>query len=121
MLESVRDMNVASRLIGDMSGPTLDDPLFDRYQKLGCLISPVDKRSEDYKMIVDYLERTYEPVKHRDIVLTIAFIGLLHFAINFIVQSIMNSVSTFYCVRAMESPLRTYSLLSQMLALPLVK
>ncbi|KAG5515769.1 hypothetical protein RHGRI_036725 [Rhododendron griersonianum] len=67
VFESVRDMNVASRLIGDMSGPTLDDPLFDRYQKLGSLISPVDKRSEDYKMIVDYLERTYEPVKLGDI------------------------------------------------------
>ncbi|KAF7121355.1 hypothetical protein RHSIM_Rhsim13G0110500 [Rhododendron simsii] len=67
VFESVRDMNVASRLIGDMSGPTLDDPLFDRYQKLGSLISPVDKRSEDYKMIVDYLERTFEPVKLGDI------------------------------------------------------
>lgn len=76
MFESVRDMNVASRLIGDMSGSTLDDSLFDRYQKLGCLISPVDKRSEDYKMIVDYLEKTYEPVKIGDIVITSASMGL---------------------------------------------
>lgn len=51
---------MASHLIGDMSGPTIDDPLFDRYKKLGCSISPVEKKSDDYKMIVDYLERTYE-------------------------------------------------------------
>ncbi|XP_071700708.1 protein ADP-ribosyltransferase PARP3 [Rutidosis leptorrhynchoides] len=63
VLETVRDINVASRIIGDMSGDTLDDPLFDRYKKLGCSISPLDKESEDYKMILKYVEKTYEPVK----------------------------------------------------------
>lgn len=67
-LETVRDINVASRLIGDMSGPTLDDPLFDRYKKLGCSISPVEKDTDDYKMIANYLEKTYEPVKVGEIV-----------------------------------------------------
>ena len=52
-----------------MSGPTINDPIFDRYKKLGCSISPVEKRSDDYKMIMDYLEGTYEPVKIGDIVL----------------------------------------------------
>ncbi|KAK6163580.1 hypothetical protein DH2020_000444 [Rehmannia glutinosa] len=61
--ETVRDINVASRLIGDMSGATLDDPLFERYKKLGCSISPVEKDSDDFKMIAKYLEKTYEPVK----------------------------------------------------------
>ncbi|KAL6537916.1 Poly [ADP-ribose] polymerase 3 [Orobanche hederae] len=61
--ETVRDINAASRLIGDMSGATLDDPLFERYQKLGCSITPVEKDSDDYKMIAKYLEKTYEPVK----------------------------------------------------------
>ncbi|CAA0810685.1 Poly [Striga hermonthica] len=61
--ETVRDINVASRLIGDMSGATLDDPLSDRYKKLGCTINPVDKEADDYKMIAKYLEKTYEPVK----------------------------------------------------------
>ncbi|XP_057482923.1 protein ADP-ribosyltransferase PARP3 isoform X2 [Actinidia eriantha] len=65
--ETIRDITVASHLIGDMSGPTIDDPLFDRYEKLGCSISPVEKKSDDYKMIVDYLEETYEPVKIGDI------------------------------------------------------
>lgn len=60
--EAIRDINTASRLIGDMSGSTLDDPLFDRYVKLGCSVSPVEKETDDYKMIVKYLERTYEPV-----------------------------------------------------------
>ncbi|GER36564.1 poly [ADP-ribose] polymerase, partial [Striga asiatica] len=61
--ETVRDINVASRLIGDMSGATLDDPLSDRYKNLGCTINPVDKEADDYKMIAKYLEKTYEPVK----------------------------------------------------------
>nr|BAC42749.1 unknown protein [Arabidopsis thaliana] len=65
--ETVRDINTASRLIGDMRGDTLDDPLSDRYKKLGCKISVVDKESEDYKMVVKYLETTYEPVKVSDV------------------------------------------------------
>lgn len=65
--ETVRDIVDASHIIGDMSGDTLDDPLSDRYQKLGCSISPLDKDSDDYKMILNYLERTYEPVKVADI------------------------------------------------------
>lgn len=61
VFESVRDINVASRLIGDMSGSTLDDPLFDRYRRLGCYLSPLEKDSDDYKMIEKYLQTTYEP------------------------------------------------------------
>ncbi|KAL3616068.1 Poly [ADP-ribose] polymerase 3 [Castilleja foliolosa] len=60
--ETVRDINAASRLIGDMSGGTVDDPLFERYKKLGCAISLVEKDADDYKMIAKYLEKTYEPV-----------------------------------------------------------
>ncbi|TQD82842.1 hypothetical protein C1H46_031589 [Malus baccata] len=66
-LETVRDINVASRLIGDMGGSTLDDPLSERYNKLGCSISPLDKESDDYKMILKYMEKTYEPVKVGDV------------------------------------------------------
>ncbi|CAN6557211.1 unnamed protein product [Malus baccata var. baccata] len=58
---------VASRLIGDMGGSTLDDPLSQRYNKLGCSISPLDKESDDYKMILKYMEKTYEPVKVGDV------------------------------------------------------
>lgn len=67
-LESVRDITVASHLIGDLTGSTIDDPLSDRYNKLGCKVSPLDKDTDDYKMIVNYLEKTYEPVKVGDIV-----------------------------------------------------
>lgn len=67
-VETIRDINVASRLIGDMSGSTLDDPLFDRYKKLGCSISSVEKDTEDYKMVANYLEKTYEPIKVGEIV-----------------------------------------------------
>lgn len=74
MFESVRDINVASRLIEDMSGSTLDDPLYDRYVKLGCSISALEKDSDDYKMILKYLEKTYDPVRVGDIVSLIYFI-----------------------------------------------
>lgn len=68
MLEGVRDVTVASHLIGDMSGSTIEDPLSDRYEKLGGSVSLLEKDSDDYKMIVNYLEKTYEPVKVGDIV-----------------------------------------------------
>ncbi|KAL6202509.1 hypothetical protein ACLB2K_026217 [Fragaria x ananassa] len=65
-LETVWDITAASHLIGDMSRATIDDPLSDRYSKLGCSISPLDKESDDYKMILKYLDKTYEPVKVGD-------------------------------------------------------
>ncbi|KAK1588661.1 hypothetical protein Q3G72_025612 [Acer saccharum] len=65
--ETIRDMTVASHLIGDMSGSTIDDPLSDRYNKLGCSISALEKDSDDYKMILNYLERTYDPIKLGDV------------------------------------------------------
>lgn len=69
-LESIRDIVVASHLVGDMTGATIDDPLFDRYKKLGCSVTPLDKESDDYKMIVKYLKKTYEPIKLGDTVRT---------------------------------------------------
>ncbi|KAM7528114.1 hypothetical protein LguiB_031524 [Lonicera macranthoides] len=67
-LETVRDITVASHLVGDLTGGTVDDPLFERYKKLGCSISLVEKDSDDYKMIVKYIEKTYEPYKVGEIV-----------------------------------------------------
>ncbi|KAJ0976738.1 hypothetical protein J5N97_012212 [Dioscorea zingiberensis] len=67
-LESARDIVDASHVLGEMTGATLDDPLFDRYKKLGCSLTPLDKDSDDYKMILKYLEKTYEPVKLGDVV-----------------------------------------------------
>ncbi|KAJ6386169.1 hypothetical protein OIU77_029185 [Salix suchowensis] len=64
--ETIRDINVASRLVGDMSGSALDDPLSDRYEKLGCSVSALEKESDDYRMIMKYLETTYEPVRVGD-------------------------------------------------------
>lgn len=51
-----------------MSGSTLDDPLFERYVKLNCSVSALEKEEDDYKMIVKYLEKTYDPVRIGDIV-----------------------------------------------------
>ncbi|KAL6899837.1 hypothetical protein ACP4OV_006495 [Aristida adscensionis] len=67
-LETVRDINDASHLIGDAFDSTLDDPVSECYKKVGCSINPVAEDSEDYKMILKYLEKTYEPVKVADVV-----------------------------------------------------
>ena len=67
-LETVRDINDASHLIGNVFGSTLDDPLSECYNKLGCSINPVAEDSDDYKMILRYLEKTYEPVRVDDVV-----------------------------------------------------
>ncbi|KAL5976359.1 Poly [ADP-ribose] polymerase 3 [Asimina triloba] len=67
VLETVQDINVASRLVGDMTGPTVDDPVFGFYMRLHCSISALDKKSDDYKMIINYLQKTYEPVKITDV------------------------------------------------------
>ncbi|KAK8679759.1 hypothetical protein V6N13_145195 [Hibiscus sabdariffa] len=64
--ECVRDIVVASHVIGHMGVDTLDDPLSDRYKRIGCSIAPLDKDSDDYKMILNYVEKTYEPVKVAD-------------------------------------------------------
>lgn len=51
-----------------MRGATLDDPLTECYKRLGCAILPVENDSDDYKMIMNYMDKTYEPVKVGDIV-----------------------------------------------------
>jgi poly [ADP-ribose] polymerase 2/3/4 len=66
-LETVRDINDDSHLIGEMSGSTFDDPVSECYKKIGCSITPVAEDSEDYKMILKYLKKTYEPVKAADV------------------------------------------------------
>lgn len=59
---------MASTIVGDMTGATVDDPLYDRFTKLGCSVTPLDKNSDDYQMIVKYLDTTYEPFGLEDVV-----------------------------------------------------
>lgn len=67
-----------------MTGATLDDPLFDRYKKLGCSISTVEKDTDDYKMVTKYLQTTYEPIKVGDIVRSlVTLVALLCAAANY--------------------------------------
>lgn len=108
VIETVRDINVASRIIGDMSGGTLDDPLFDRYKKLGCSISPLEKESEDYAMILKYVEKTYEPVKVGEIVriTCYTFSNKLVNQVAHLISNLMFSCSGGF--RAMECLWRTY-------------
>ncbi|KAK1398596.1 hypothetical protein POM88_008459 [Heracleum sosnowskyi] len=61
--ETVRDIIAASHLVENMRGSTIDDPLTECYKRLGSAIIPMDDDSEDYKMIMNYLGKTYEPVK----------------------------------------------------------
>ncbi|CAM6092715.1 unnamed protein product [Calypogeia fissa] len=65
-LETVRDISHASRLLGDMTGDTLDDPIADRYAKMKCLMTPLDREGDDFKMILNYFSKTMEPLKFPD-------------------------------------------------------
>lgn len=77
-LETIRCIVVASHLIGDMSGVTIDDSLFDRYKRLGCSMQPLEKDMHDYKMILKYLETTYEPIKVGELVSILLFMILIY-------------------------------------------
>ncbi|KAJ7548963.1 hypothetical protein O6H91_07G034900 [Diphasiastrum complanatum] len=66
-LECVRDISIASQLIGNMTEETsLDDPFDDRYSKLNHKFRVIDKKSPDYDMVQNYLQKTYEPVQFED-------------------------------------------------------
>lgn len=94
---------MASHLIGDMSGSTIDDPLSERYKKLGCSISPLEKNSSDFDMIVNYLEKTYEPVKVGDVVRLRTFFHVL--CMRMLISSLLTLFSTNF--RNMGCLLRT--------------
>lgn len=64
--ESVRDISYASRLLGDMAGDKGEDLIADRYAKMDCLMTPVDREGDDYKMILNYFSTTMEPLKYAE-------------------------------------------------------
>lgn len=108
-LECIRDINVASRLVGDMSGATVDDPLSDRYGRLGCSVAPLDKESDDHKMILKYLETTYEPIKVGDVVsnscdFSKAFVEDLTLKIQSFLQTYGVSVENIFAVESGAGP-----------------
>lgn len=100
-----------------MRGSTIDDPLSDTYKKLGCSISPLDKNSNDYEMIVKYLEKTYEPVKIGDTVR----IELCFFVCYLQLQGCANLIECLLPMnfRNMGCQLKTSSLWNRVLALPM--
>lgn len=115
-LEGVRDITIASHLIGDMSESTFDDPLSAPYKKLGCLVSVLEKNSNDYDMIVKYFEKTYDPMKVDDVVRMKMFL--------FVSCTIarMQKSSLVYCLLAMNfrnmgCQLKTSLLWNQVLSL----
>lgn len=119
VLETVRDITTASHIIGNMSDSALDDPLFDRYKKLGCAISPLEKDSDDYKMITNYMEKTYEPYKVGEIVRDLYPRLLLK---SNLPDLNVSYVFLFFPVsRVMVFPLRTSLLLNLVLAPRLMK
>lgn len=100
---------MASHLVGDMTGGTIDDPLFEWYKKLGCSISPEEKDSDDYKMIVKYLEKTYEPYKVGKIVRLGFLISIIYGGLSFV---FLDSKLLLCCARVMVFRLKMCSLLN---------
>jgi poly [ADP-ribose] polymerase len=61
MLEALRDIELASKLIGSTGDDTDEDPLDVNYRKLKCDIIPLPHDSDEFKLIKKYLERTHAP------------------------------------------------------------
>lgn len=59
MLESLQDIEIASRLVGFDADN--DDTIDDKYKKLHCEISPLPHDSEDYRLIEKFLQTTHAP------------------------------------------------------------
>ncbi|KAL2609830.1 hypothetical protein R1flu_028403 [Riccia fluitans] len=64
MLETLRDIEIASELIGSV-GDSDEDPIDIHYKKLRCGIDPIPHDSDDFKLVKRYLERTHAPT-HKD-------------------------------------------------------
>ena len=59
MLEALKDIEIASRLVGfDVDS---DDPLDEKYKKLNSNMVPLPHDSEDYQLIKKYLLTTHAP------------------------------------------------------------
>lgn len=61
MLEALRDIEVAAKLIGSTGEDDDEDPLDINYQKLHCGIVPVPHDSDDFGLVKKYLENTHAP------------------------------------------------------------
>ena len=61
MLEALRDIELASKLIGSTGEDTDEDPLDVNYKKLKCDIVPLPHDSDDFQLVKKYLERTHAP------------------------------------------------------------
>ncbi|MCO5611892.1 hypothetical protein L7F22_066151 [Adiantum nelumboides] len=61
MLEALRDIEVAAKLIGSTEEDDDEDPLDINYQKLHCGIVPVPHDSDDFGLVKKYLENTHAP------------------------------------------------------------
>lgn len=68
MLEALRDIELASKLIGSTGGDVDEDPLDINYKKLFCDIVPVPRDSDDFGLVKRYLDRTHAPTHKVSIV-----------------------------------------------------
>ncbi|KAI6694691.1 hypothetical protein NL676_022401 [Syzygium grande] len=58
MVEALGEIEVASKLLKDDIG-TEEDPLYARYQCLGCKLTPLEVDSQEYTLIATYMHNTH--------------------------------------------------------------
>ncbi|XP_030543276.1 poly [ADP-ribose] polymerase 2 isoform X2 [Rhodamnia argentea] len=58
MVEALGEIEVASKLLRDDIG-TEEDPLYARYQRLGCKLTPLEVGSQEYMLIATYMHNTH--------------------------------------------------------------
>eukprot|EP01125_Pyxidicula_operculata_P013990 TRINITY_DN463_c0_g3_i2.p1 TRINITY_DN463_c0_g3~~TRINITY_DN463_c0_g3_i2.p1 ORF type:complete len:777 (-),score=138.65 TRINITY_DN463_c0_g3_i2:549-2879(-) len=59
MLDSLLDIQIASKVLKDKSSKISGDPLLHHYKKLDCECTPVEKSDKLFQMIVKYVKNTH--------------------------------------------------------------
>ena len=59
MINDLIEIEIAYNLIKDSNDETKEDPIDHHYNKLKCKINCLDSNSDEYKLIVDYLQNTH--------------------------------------------------------------
>lgn len=59
MVESLADIEIATKLIREMEAEVTENPVDLKYQSLGCTLSVMEHKSSDFQLISTYVKNTH--------------------------------------------------------------
>ncbi len=59
MVESLADIEIATKLIKELQAEVTENPVDLKYQSLGCSLSVMEQKSSDFKLISTYVKNTH--------------------------------------------------------------